>query len=42
MSERTINEIICQFKYNGSSARQIAKRLDLTVEAVEAVIREHC
>ena len=41
MSDRIIHEIICQYKYNGSSAQQIAKRLDLTVEAVEKVIREN-
>lgn len=42
MSERTINEIICQYKYNGSTPQQIAKRLDLPVETVKAVIAEHC
>lgn len=40
MSERTKHEIICQHKYNGWSAESIAKKLDLEVDAVKAVIKE--
>lgn len=41
MSDRIINEIVCQYKYNGSTPEQIAKRLDLSIDVVKDIIKKH-